>query len=220
MKRIMVTAWIVLFAGAASADWYEAVPILDLANDVVGDARQASREGREEDSLRYWKHSLELTEEAYAASGDDFNIMYFPFLAGRAFYAEDFDKAKEYADSALEAAAAVEEPVLNVPGDAIQHGHLVLGLLALRSDDIEIANMHLLEAGKTPGSPVLGSFGPNMVLAQQLLKRGQREVVLDYLGLCRNFWARGVEDGRLDRWLVVVQNGGIPDFGANLIYGF
>jgi hypothetical protein len=30
----------------------------------------------------------------------------------------------------------------------------------------------------------------------------------------------GNKDGRLDRWLAIVSNGGILDFGSNLIHGF
>ena len=93
-------------------------------------------------------------------------------------------------------------------------------MLALRDDVVEAAAAHLLDAGRTPGSPVLGSFGPNMTLAQKLLERGERDVVLEYLLLCRDFWKMGAEDGRLDRWSLVVRNGGIPDFRANLVYGF
>jgi hypothetical protein len=93
-------------------------------------------------------------------------------------------------------------------------------MLALRDGDLEKAGEHLLEAGKTTGSPSLGSFGPNMTLAQKMLERGQREVVLEYFRLCGAFWDMGVENGKLDRWSLVVRNGGSPDFGANLVYGF
>ena len=220
MKRLVVIAWIVLFTGAAWADRYEAEALLDLAAADSRDATWATNEGRDEDSLRYRKRSLELTEQAYSVRGDASAAGYFALLAERAFNAEELDKAEDYANSALEFAATAEGPPVFAIGDAVHHGHLVLGRLALRQDDVETATMHLLEAGKTPGSPVLGSFGPNMTLARHLLKRGEREVVLEYFGLCRNFWKMGVEDGRLDRWSLVVTNGGIPEFRANLVYGY
>ena len=53
-----------------------------------------------------------------------------------------------------------------------------------------------------------------MRLAKLLLERGERRVVLDYLKLCGEFW-----DGReLQDWMVVVERGRIPEFGANLVY--
>ncbi len=64
------------------------------------------------------------------------------------------------------------------------------------------------------------SFGPNMTLARLLLERGERDVVLEYFNLCRVFWKSGVERGLLDRWSLVVKNGGMPEFAANLVYGF
>ena len=36
---------------------------------------------------------------------------------------------------------------------------------------IEEAKRHLLAAGRSSGSPVLGSFGPNMSLAKDLLEK-------------------------------------------------
>jgi hypothetical protein len=75
-----------------------------------------------------------------------------------------------------------------------------------RLDD---AKRCLIEAGKTPGSPQLDSFGPDMGLAQDLLERGERETVLEYLKLCRRFW-----DGHgylLDRWSQEIKAGKTPD---------
>jgi hypothetical protein len=65
-------------------------------------------------------------------------------------------------------------------GNAIHKGHLALGWVRLHEGKIEAAKHHLLEAGKTGGSPQLNSFGPNMALAAELLRRGERESVLEY----------------------------------------
>lgn len=220
MKRLLVTVLTILLAGAAWADEYEARGIFKLAHYETLDATTAAREGDEEKSLEHWKRALELTEEAYSVRDGFSDAFHLPQLAERAFQAQEFDKAERYAKSALETAAAHKGPAVGSIGEAIHHGHLVLGMLALRDNDVESAGERLLEAGKTPGSPSLGSFGPNMTLARQLLERGEREIVLDYFELCRSFWDSGVEQGKLDRWSLVVRNGGIPDFGANLVYGF
>lgn len=101
-------------------------------------------------------------------------------------------------------------------GDAVHHGKLVLGRIAVWEGRIAEAKALLLMAGRTPGSPALNSFGPNMSLAEDLLKLGERDVVLEYFGECRIFWRSG--RARLDTWSAEVLAGTIPDFGANLRY--
>jgi hypothetical protein len=101
-------------------------------------------------------------------------------------------------------------------GNAVHEGHLVLGRAALAVGDIETATAELLAAGRTPGSPQLNSFGPNMRLAEDLLRSGQRDPVLRYFELCRLFWR--MERGRLNEWAADVKTGRTPRFGANLDY--
>jgi tetratricopeptide (TPR) repeat protein len=101
-------------------------------------------------------------------------------------------------------------------GNAVQDGNLVLGRIAVQEGRMEDAKRYLLEAGKSPGSPQMNSFGPNMSLAKDLLEKGEREVVLEYFELCRKFWR--MDRGRLDQWSRQVRDGKVPDFGANLVY--
>jgi hypothetical protein len=135
---------------------------------------------------------------------------------------------KQAAETALEAGetakanAYAQELLKNATpggwnyGNAIHHGNLVLGRLALRSGGIEQSKRYLHQAGQTPGSPQLNSFGPNMSLARELLQKGEREAVIEYFELCSRFWTSGAE--KLKAWTAVVRGGGIPDFGANLDY--
>lgn len=101
-------------------------------------------------------------------------------------------------------------------GNAIHKGNLALGRLALREGKIEAAEDFLLRAGRTTGSPQLDSFGPNMVLAKELLEKDRREKVLEYLALCGKFWKD--DHGRLKTWSAAIQAGNQPDFGANLLF--
>jgi hypothetical protein len=94
-------------------------------------------------------------------------------------------------------------------GNVIHDANSVLGLLALRAGDLQNAKLYLLEAGSTPGSPQLDSFGPNMVLAAQLLKRGERDAVLQYLELCKLFW-EGKEE-TLASWQLQIKSGAVPE---------
>jgi hypothetical protein len=98
-------------------------------------------------------------------------------------------------------------------GNAIHDGNMVLGLVAVRHGDIAAGRQHLLDAGKTPGSPVLDSFGPNMALAKALLEKGERDTVLAYFSECRKFWKMG--QATLDAWTKVVRDGGAPVFAGN-----
>jgi hypothetical protein len=77
-------------------------------------------------------------------------------------------------------------------------------------------NWNYGNAGKTPGSAQLNTFGPNMLLAKSLLEKKENEAVLQYFELCAKFWK--MENGKLSQWKTAVQNNEMPDFAANLIY--
>jgi hypothetical protein len=136
-------------------------------------------------------------------------------LANAAFDAGELDKAESYAKELL--GVAPRYPKDCNYGNAIFFGNMVVGRVALRRDhNVALAKASLLAAGRTPGSPQLNSFGPNMSLAKDLLAAGERDVVLEFFELCRSFWKMG--GARLDDWTHMVKGGGIPDFGANLRY--
>jgi hypothetical protein len=135
-------------------------------------------------------------------------------LAKAAFDAGEMDKAAAYGHELLDAAGRYATD-WNY-GNAIYFGNWVLGRIALRQGDAAQAGEYLLRAGATPGSPQLNSFGPNTKLAQELLEKGQTAVVLQYFGLCTKFWK--MENGQLAAWAATVRGGGVPNFGANLLY--
>jgi hypothetical protein len=101
-------------------------------------------------------------------------------------------------------------------GNAVQDSNLVLGRIAIREGNLGRAKEYLLASGGGPGSPVMRSFGPNMSLANDLLEKGERDVVLQYFELCRKFWKSHPE--KLDEWSRHVRAGERPEFGANLVY--
>lgn len=55
-----------------------------------------------------------------------------------------------------------------------------------------------------------------MMLAKELLEKGERDVVVAYFEKCSRFWV--MDKGKLKEWTRQVRDGGIPDFGANLGY--
>jgi hypothetical protein len=101
-------------------------------------------------------------------------------------------------------------------GNATHKINIIMGRIALQNGNISDAKMYLIEAGKTQGSPQLDSFGPNMSLAKELLEKDQKKVVLEYFDLCRIFWEN--DYGKLNTWTENLEDGKMPDFGANLIF--
>lgn len=101
-------------------------------------------------------------------------------------------------------------------GNAVQDANLVLGRIAVREGKIAEAKKYLAASGKSNGSPTMNSFGPNMSLALDLLKVGERDAVLEHFIRCRKFWKLHPE--KLDKWMQEVMAGKTPNFGANLIY--
>jgi hypothetical protein len=71
-------------------------------------------------------------------------------------------------------------------------------------------------AGRISGDPALKTFGPNMMLAKELLDQGRTDAVLQYFQLCGRFWES--DRGRLQQWTEEVEGGKLPEFGANLVY--
>jgi hypothetical protein len=99
-------------------------------------------------------------------------------------------------------------------GNAVHYSNLALGRAALVDGKLEDAGRYLIRAGQTPGSPQLDDYGPDMTLALELLNRGQRQPVLEYIESCERFWFnRGKSP--LKQWATTVREGGIPDFGSH-----
>lgn len=136
------------------------------------------------------------------------------YLAPAHFNVGDMEKAKNYAQTLLTQAEKLGENCHS--GNAVHVGNLILGRIALAADDVAEAKRRLLEAGKTKGSPSLNSFGPNMRLAEELLVKNERAVVIEYFALCARFWDK--EFSKLNDWKALVKKGGYPDFGGNLYY--
>ena len=132
-------------------------------------------------------------------------------LAEARFITGDFSQAKADAETAL--------TKLDPKKDSWNHGNLVfalhqlLGRIALAQGDVKAAAAQLIASGKTAGSPQLNSFGPGMSLALELLRKGERAAVIEYLELCAKFWSRG--GSKVSDWKTQIEKGETPDFGPN-----
>lgn len=123
-----------------------------------------------------------------------------------AYKANDFGKVKELAKENL-GLAAVYRCNWNF-GNAIHDTNRVLGLVSLKSGDIDTAADYLLKAGKSTGSPQLNSFGPELDLANELLQLGKVDAVKSYLKDIKSFWE--MDNGQVDAWLAEIEKGGKP----------
>ena len=169
---------------------------------MKGAVSNARREFAEKSALQF-RQAIELQ--------DDPSDVYYILvdLAEVSLESGSVEEAKTYASQLLE--MATDRPRNWNSGNAIHHGNLVLGRLALQSGETETAKSHLLAAGRTPGSPQLNSFGPGMTLAKALLEQGEADVVVEYLELRKNFW----RSNKPEVWIAIVKGGQTPDFGAN-----
>jgi hypothetical protein len=161
------------------------------------------RKARARAALGKYEEARRLTREP--------NLRFYklPALARTAFAAGDLRKAKKYAIAAISEAEVFRDWAR---GNGIHHGHAVLGRIAFARGDLALAAKHLLEAGRTPGSPQLDSFGPSFELAEELLEAGDQRSVLEYLELCRSFWSYRAK--ALDAWQGQIRAGKRPDFRA------
>jgi hypothetical protein len=150
---------------------------------------------------------LYLERAARVPAGDVEDLRLLPDLAQARFTAGDLESAAEAARDALRLAEA--NPGRDA-GAAIHVGNIVLGRIAVKKGDLEEARRRLLAAARIASSPQLAIAGPDWSLAQDLLAKGERGTVLQFLDLCRGFWLR--ENGRLDSFAATIRSGGWPGF--------
>ena len=132
-------------------------------------------------------------------------------IAHAAIQAGDLDEAGRRASAAL-ASATPEECAWDC-GNLTHAMHQILGTVALRRGDLGDAQAHLLTSVRISGSPQLDSFGPEFPLARDLLAKGAKVAVLEYLDLCAKFWTSGRVE--LAAWRKTIEAGGTPDFGIH-----
>jgi tetratricopeptide (TPR) repeat protein len=122
-------------------------------------------------------------------------------MAQAAFKMGDFPGAAEYAKIQLS----------GKDHSAPQRANTILGRVALRSGDVSSAKQFLLDSSKPEAAKDISISGPMMILAKELLERGERDIVLQYLDNCLTLWPRG--ENVLQVWIDEIRNGKKPNFG-------
>jgi len=163
-----------------------------------------------EAKAQWSRKSLEQMEKAGQAKTSESDRMYLlENLSRTAFEAGEPAKAEKYAKELL--VIADRHSGEELFGPAVHYGNIILGRLALKNGNMELAKSHLIKAGHTPGGGTLTSFGPSMSLAKGLLEKGEKDAVIQYLELCKKFWT--YPQNPLDNWIQTIKAGGTPQFG-------
>jgi hypothetical protein len=168
--------------------------------------------------VRGYELALKLAElESQLPSGPS-RIYPLQKAARVALEASDYTKAEAYANELLSLSEQYREDPSS--GDGVFYGHMVLGQIALvRDRNVQEAKARLAASGKTRGSPVLNSFGPNMSLARDLLAVGERDAVLGFFSQCSTFWKGPVTQSKLRDWTETLKTCcRMPDFADNLVH--
>jgi hypothetical protein len=135
-----------------------------------------------------------------------YRTLLLPVLANLAFDVRDDEAARTYATQALDLASQVGDRTIqgtSVGPQAIHDANDVLGRVALRNGDVQQARDFLLKAA--PVGENMNALGPRMLLAQALLDRGERDVVLQYLDKMKASWRSGII--LLDHWIAAIKTG-------------
>jgi len=132
-------------------------------------------------------------------------------LAKAAYLAGRDGKATRYAKRILK-----DVSVDDLSSNEAQHeGHTILGLVALKSNDVGAAKKHLIDSVSfTECQKPIGSYRTSMSLSKALLDRDERNVVLEYLDICAKFWDGKKE--KIQTWKNQITEGKTPRFGTHL----
>jgi hypothetical protein len=186
---------------------------LKLANRLYSDLMVGTFRKMQSLELSPKDRFTKLEHDAPAGGIDRFYAL--ADLAKAAFAAGDYNIAESHANELLK--LAPEYPNDWNYGNAIFFGNMIIGRVALKRDnDVASAKAALMASANAKSSPQLASFGPNVSLADDLLKRGERETVIEFFTACNKIWTSHPE--KLDSWIATVKGGGTPDWGASLKY--
>lgn len=127
-------------------------------------------------------------------------------LAWKEYRLGSYDKAIKYAKELLRINNRIEKN-WNY-GNAIHHGHTIIGLIKLENQDSKSARNHLVKSSKIMGSPQLDTFGPNFELAQKMIEIGEIDACKIFLNNCNKFWKMG--KAKISNWQKEIEAGEIP----------
>jgi hypothetical protein len=197
--------------------WYS-TKLLFLVHILIVVVSTASCASQNEDDNKFIERLLKVAEVEdvslqlsqleglYKTANKRQEYFILPTLAKVAVEAGAYEQAELYANNLLEY-AMLYCCDWNY-GNAIHDGNTVKGMVALERGDIQEASKRLLESSRAPNSPQLATFGPDMMLAEELLKHGETKYVLKYLANIKGLWSKGSK--RIDKWISQINEGEQP----------
>jgi len=205
------------------------VLMLSLATARADDATKTSREGADRAAKLVWgafqdgvAPAPDVSREARRVIEAFVDAIPVENRAGTRIHVESVDvllaKVAWASGDRLTAKSRAEAVLAALPGrrkdwdsgNILHEMHILLGRVALEAGDLSEADRELLEAARTPGSPQLDTFGPDWTLARDLLARGRRAAVAQYVRGVGAFWEMGRD--RLAEWQKTLDAGGTPQF--------
>jgi len=106
----------------------------------------------------------------------------------QALAAGDIDSAELHAHEMLAAADAQGSDEAS-PDDERHRAHVLLGYVCFSRNDLDGAEAELLRSSEVEATPVLGSFGPDLGLAWELLVAGRADAVAQFAQRFSRFWS-------------------------------
>lgn len=120
-----------------------------------------------------------------------------------------FELAEKHANEFIRLAETVgEEPMHK--GFGLHTAHVVLGQLALRSTNKELAKEHLFQSTQVPEAQRLLEHGPDINLAADLMQTDSGSDVATFLKESEKLWGNRQDRIVLKVWTAEVQNGTMP----------
>jgi tetratricopeptide (TPR) repeat protein len=183
---------------SVSKEWLKSIP-------TPANRLQQAEDG----AARGWSSPrMEQPEDGAARTHLKNRIGSLPNLATLAFQAGELEKAEQYARQTL----ADRSDAM----DSIHAGNIVLGLIALKNDDVAGAETYLLAAARTKGkSVIMDRWGPNLALAKALLDKGQNDIVLEYFQSCKSFVTK---NPKLDDGIAMLKSGRARDLSQEYLW--
>lgn len=97
---------------------------------------------------------------------------------------------------------------------ALHYANIVLGRVNLREGKIEEAKTNLAQATNIKGSASLTTFGPKMTLAKELLEKGEKDAVIQFIHDCVPYWDLKNVKSVTENWIKLIKEGKMPSFQA------
>jgi hypothetical protein len=191
---------------------------------VAPNLRGPMREQFFQRRLDHWTNAVSEARSALDAHGgdDEIQMLALQILGAHARALFNAGATREAGEAAREWLSENTDTDAWYFGNVIHDANLLLGRIALSANSPDQAGQFLLRSADTPGSPQLNSFGPNLILARELVEAGQTEIVLRYLDRIAEFWGHpyrvngeGPPEGRnaevIEVWKATIADGRIPD---------